>query len=105
MKIWSIIASTFIAFATLTSSVKADLVNPTYSGSFIVNAAGYICGSGSCVLQQAISNQAITGPGSLSYSAIYLSVLHGGKGCFVLGRDETPPEQEADAIAVRKVPE
>lgn len=31
-------------------------------------------------------------PSSPSYSAVYLSVLHGGKGCFVLERDETPPD-------------
>lgn len=73
--------SIFVAAALTTSAIvitansaiavtasPSTLSDPTYSGDFIVSANGYICGGGSCSAQQSASHQAITGPGSLSYS-------------------------------------
>ena len=59
--------STSAMIATSNSAI-ADLVNPTYSGDFIVAAGGDICAGGFCFSQQSASHQVIAGPGTLSYS-------------------------------------
>jgi hypothetical protein len=60
--------STSAIIITAGSAIASTLSDPTYSGDFNVIASGYVCGSGSCTWQPSSSQQAITGPGSLSYS-------------------------------------
>jgi hypothetical protein len=56
----------------VTSTANAETVilsDPTYSGSFIVQTSGYICGNGSCDPQVHANNQNITSWGPYNYGA------------------------------------